>query len=95
MILVFGATGNVGGALVRQLLGTALGRDLRFEAVSNDVARKEMAESMPAEYVDAFFSFFVDGTVDETTVQPTVREVLSREPGSFAGWVAEHVDRFR
>ena len=39
-----------------------------------------MTESMPVEYVDAFFSFFVDGTIDETTVQPTVREVLGREP---------------
>ncbi|HZA78630.1 MAG TPA: NAD(P)H-binding protein [Acidimicrobiales bacterium] len=78
-----------------RILGAALGRDLRFEAVPNDVARKEMSDSMPAEYVDAFFSFFMDGTVDETTVQPTVREVLGREPRSFAEWVAEHRDRFR
>lgn len=78
-----------------RILGAALGRDLRFEAVPDDVARKEMTESMPAAYVDAFFSFFVDGTVDETTVWPTVREVLGREPRSFAGWVAEHIDRFR
>jgi uncharacterized protein YbjT (DUF2867 family) len=78
-----------------RLLGAALGRDLRFEAVPDDVARKEMSESMPAEYVDAFFSFFVDGTIDETSVLPTVREVLGREPRTFAAWVAEHADRFR
>jgi uncharacterized protein YbjT (DUF2867 family) len=78
-----------------RILATALGRDLQFEAVPNDAARKEMAESMPVEYVDAFFSFFVDGTIDETTVQPTVREVLGREPRSFAEWVATHQDRFR
>lgn len=78
-----------------RILGEILGRDLRFEAVPDDVARKEMSESMPAEYVDAFFSFFVDGTVDETTVQPTVREVLGREPRPFAQWVADHLDRFR
>jgi uncharacterized protein YbjT (DUF2867 family) len=78
-----------------RILAAALGRDLRFEAVPDDVARREMAESMPAEYVEAFFSFFVDGTVDETTVQPTVAEVLGREPRSFADWVAEHADRFR
>jgi uncharacterized protein YbjT (DUF2867 family) len=78
-----------------RILATALGRDLKFEAVPNDVARKEMTESMPVEYVDAFFSFFVDGTIDETTVQPTVREVLGREPRSFAEWVATHQERFR
>jgi uncharacterized protein YbjT (DUF2867 family) len=76
-------------------LGTALGRDLQFEAVPDDVARKEMTESMPVEYVDAFFSFFTDGTIDETTVQPTVREVLGREPRSFAEWVTTHQERFQ
>ncbi|MGH6691395.1 MAG: NAD(P)H-binding protein [Gammaproteobacteria bacterium] len=78
-----------------RILGTALVRDLRFESVPDDVARKEMAASMPAEYVDAFFSFFVEGTIDETTVQPTVHEVLGREPRSFTEWVGEHKDRFR
>jgi uncharacterized protein YbjT (DUF2867 family) len=78
-----------------RLLGEVLGRDLRFEAVPDDVARKEMGESMPAEYVDAFFSFFVDGTVDETTVHPTVREVLGREAHPFADWAAANAERFR
>jgi uncharacterized protein YbjT (DUF2867 family) len=78
-----------------RILAMALGRDLRFEAVPNDVARKEMIETMPVEYVDAFFSFFVDGTIDETTVQPTVREVLGHEPRSFGEWVATHRQRFR
>jgi uncharacterized protein YbjT (DUF2867 family) len=78
-----------------RILATALGRDLQFEAVPNDAARKGMTESMPVEYVDAFFSFFVDGTIDETTVQPTVHEVLGREARSFADWVATHQERFR
>jgi uncharacterized protein YbjT (DUF2867 family) len=78
-----------------RILGEALGRDLRFEAIPDDVARKEMSESMPAEYVDAFFSFFVDGTIDETTVHPTVREVLGREPRPFVEWVAANAGRFR
>jgi uncharacterized protein YbjT (DUF2867 family) len=78
-----------------RILATALGRDLQFEAVPNDAARKEMTESMPVEYVDAFFSFFVNGTIDETTVQPTVHEVLGREARSFADWVATHQERFR
>jgi uncharacterized protein YbjT (DUF2867 family) len=78
-----------------RILGAALGRELRFEAQTNEDARAEMSAAMPAEYVDAFFSFFVDGTIDETTVLPTVREVLDREPGSFASWAAANIDSFR
>jgi uncharacterized protein YbjT (DUF2867 family) len=78
-----------------RILASALGRELRFEAQSNEEARDEMSAEMPAEYVDAFFSFFVEGTVDETTVQPTVAEVLGRPPRSFEQWTAEHADAFR
>jgi hypothetical protein len=53
-----------------------------------------MSAAMPAEYVDAFFSFFVDGTIDETTVLPTVRDVLGREPRSFESWVADNTGLF-
>jgi uncharacterized protein YbjT (DUF2867 family) len=78
-----------------RILGAALGRELRFEAQSNGAARREMTAAMPAEYVDAFFSFFVDRTIDETTVLPTVRDVLGREPGTFERWAAANVEAFR
>jgi uncharacterized protein YbjT (DUF2867 family) len=77
------------------VLARVLGRELRFEAQSNEDARAEMSANMPAEYVDAFFSFFVDGTVDETTVLPTVREVTGRPPGSFEQWAVAHAGAFR
>jgi uncharacterized protein YbjT (DUF2867 family) len=78
-----------------RILAEALGRELRFEAQSNEEARAEMSAAMPAAYVDAFFSFFVDGTIDETTVLPTVREVLGREPRTFEHWAAANVESFR
>ena len=71
------------------------GRDLRFEAQTNEEARAEMEDQMPKEYVDAFFSFFVDGTVDETTVHPTVKQIIGREPRSFEEWAEAHADAFR
>jgi uncharacterized protein YbjT (DUF2867 family) len=76
------------------ILARALGRDLRFEGQSDEEARAEMSENMPTEYVDAFFRFFRDGEVDESTVLPTVNEVLGREPRSFEEWTAEHADAF-
>ena len=77
------------------ILGSVLGRDLRLEAQSDEDARAEMSASMPAEYVDAFFRFFVDGTLDESAVLPTVEEVLGRPPRTFRAWAEEHADAFR
>jgi uncharacterized protein YbjT (DUF2867 family) len=77
------------------ILARVLGRELRFEALSDDEARAEMSASMPAEYVDAFFSFFVDGTIDESQVLPTVEDVTGRPPRTFEQWAHAHADAFR
>jgi uncharacterized protein YbjT (DUF2867 family) len=76
------------------VLADVLGRDLRFEAQSNDEARAEMSAAMPADYVEAFFRFFVDGELDESEVLPTVEEVTGRPPRSFRDWVVAHRDAF-
>ena len=77
-----------------EILARVLQRPLRFEPLSDEQARAEMTAAMPAEYVDAFFSFFVDGKVDETTVHPTVQELLGRPPASFEQWARAHVGEF-
>jgi uncharacterized protein YbjT (DUF2867 family) len=77
------------------ILAKFSGRDLRFEAQSNEEARTEMEAAMPKEYVDAFFEFFVDGLIDETTVHPTVEQVTGREPCTFEEWAEEHAGAFR
>jgi uncharacterized protein YbjT (DUF2867 family) len=74
------------------ILAAVLGRDLRFEAQPDDEARAEMSAAMPAEYVDAFFRFFVDGDLDESAVVPTVQEVTGRPPGSYEAWARAHAD---
>jgi uncharacterized protein YbjT (DUF2867 family) len=78
-----------------RILGAALGRDLRLEALSDDEARAQMTAQMPVEYVDAFFDFYVDGALDESQVQPTVADVLGREPRMVEQWAAAHADAFR
>ena len=77
------------------ILSAAIGRELRFEALSDADARAKMSAEMPAEYVDAFFDFYVDGNLDESQVQPTVQEVLGRDPSSFEQWAAAHAGAFR
>ena len=77
------------------ILAKVLGRDLRFEAQSNDDARAEMSQTMPSEYVDAFFRFFVDGDLDESQVLPTVEEITGKRPRTFEQWAEAHADVFR
>jgi uncharacterized protein YbjT (DUF2867 family) len=69
-----------------RLLGEVLGRELRLDAQSNDQARAQMSGDMPQEYVDAFFNFYVDGTLDESQNRPTVKEILGRKPRTFEQW---------
>lgn len=77
------------------VLAKVLGRDLRFEGQSDADARAEMTATMPGEYVDAFFSFFADGKLDESKVLPTVQEVTGRQPRTFEQWARAHAGAFR
>jgi len=75
-------------------LAQVLGRDLRFEGLSDAEARAEMSAGMPTEYVDAFFSFFVDGKLDESQVLSTVQEITGKQPRTFEQWAVAHADAF-
>jgi uncharacterized protein YbjT (DUF2867 family) len=78
-----------------RILGEVLGRDLRFQGKPDAETRAEMNAAMPAKYVDAFFSFYVEGKLDESVVLPTVEEVCGRPPRTFAQWAAAHAEAFR
>jgi uncharacterized protein YbjT (DUF2867 family) len=77
------------------VLAGVLGRELRLLSQSDEEAGAEMSAVMPAEYVDAFFSFFADGALDESKVLPTVQEVTGRAPRTFEQWVIAHAGAFR
>jgi uncharacterized protein YbjT (DUF2867 family) len=78
-----------------RILAAALGRDLRAVGLTPEETRTELeASGMPKPYVDAFFSFFVDGTLDESVVLPTVEQVTGRPPRTFAQWARAHADAF-
>jgi uncharacterized protein YbjT (DUF2867 family) len=73
-----------------RILGAALGRNLKVVGLSDEETRAEMSRTTPPEYVDAFWSFYVDGTLDESVVTPTVAEVTGRPPHTFEQWAAAH-----
>jgi uncharacterized protein YbjT (DUF2867 family) len=77
-----------------RVLADVLGRDLRFEAQPDDEARQEMLRTTPAEYVDAFFDFYVAGSLDESEVKPTVYDVTGRPPRTFRQWATAHASAF-
>jgi len=77
-----------------RILGEVLGRDLRFEGQPDAEARAEMSAAMPAAYVDAFFDFYVTGTLDESRPRPDVTDVTGRPPRTFRQWAQAHADAF-
>lgn len=78
-----------------RILGNVLGRELTLHAQPDDEARAEMLTTTPPEYVDAFFKFYVEGTLDESPILPTVHELTGQEPRTFEQWAIEHADEFR
>ncbi|NRQ30241.1 NAD(P)H-binding protein [Nonomuraea sp. NN258] len=77
-----------------RILGRALGRELRFEALTDEEAWTRMSATTPIEYVRAFFSFYRDHTIDESTVHPTVEKLTGRPARTFAQWAGAHVSDF-
>ncbi len=77
-----------------RILGEVLGRELRFEGQPDDEARAEMSAAMPAAYVDAFFDFYVTGTLDESQPRPDVADVTGRPPRIFRQWAQAHASAF-
>jgi uncharacterized protein YbjT (DUF2867 family) len=76
------------------IVARVTGRPMRFEPQSHARARAEMAQTMPAPFVDAIFRFFADGEYDDGRVDPTLPRVLGRPAGILAAWAARHADRF-
>ncbi|WP_378737272.1 NAD(P)H-binding protein [Nocardia brasiliensis] len=69
-------------------------RPLVAEGLTTEETKAELAATMPQHYVDAFLSFFADGTLDEETLYPTVREVTGRAPRTFEQWARAHAAAF-
>jgi uncharacterized protein YbjT (DUF2867 family) len=75
-------------------LAAVLGRPLRYEPLSDEQARAEMAPDTPAPFIDAFFRFNSGGEYDDSPVLDTVEEMTGRPPRSFAQWARAHADAF-
>jgi uncharacterized protein YbjT (DUF2867 family) len=77
-----------------RILASVLGRPLRFAAQSNEAAYAQMTAKMPAEYVDAFFDFYVRGSLDDSVIYPAVAEITRQPPRTFRQWALAHAAAF-
>jgi hypothetical protein len=49
----------------------------------------------PVYHVDAFFSFFSEGNLDESDVLETVQQITGRKPRTFEQCAIAHAEAFR
>jgi uncharacterized protein YbjT (DUF2867 family) len=75
-------------------LAQVLRRPLRYQPLSDDQARAQMAADTPAELIDAFFRFFSAGEFDDSPVVDTVLRVTGRPPRTFGQWAETHYHLF-
>ncbi|MBV9180460.1 MAG: NAD(P)H-binding protein [Acidobacteria bacterium] len=78
-----------------RILANVLGRNLRFEGLTEEETKAELRKSNPEDFVEAFLRFFAEGEFDDSEVLPTVQEITGRAPRSFEDWARAHEQLFR
>ncbi len=69
------------------IVAEVLGRELRYEAISDDEARATLPGQVGQAYADAAFDIFRNHPQYESEIQPTVEQILGRPPGRLRGWL--------
>jgi uncharacterized protein YbjT (DUF2867 family) len=77
------------------VLADVLERPLRYEPLSDETAREQMAATTPAPFIDAFFRFYSDHEFDDSVVLDTVERITGRPPRTFDAWARAHAHAFR
>ncbi|MCD2194920.1 NAD(P)H-binding protein [Actinomycetospora endophytica] len=79
-----------------ELIGEALGEPIHVEEIDEHRAREKFGAAGDPATVDAILAFIARNRRDgESPATPVAREVLGREPLSFARWARDHVGDFR
>jgi uncharacterized protein YbjT (DUF2867 family) len=76
-----------------EIIGSALGRQLRYEEVSAEEARQ--ASGLPPFLLDPLFRSWSQHTGVPAEVTGTVEQVTGRPALCYEAWVADHLDLFR
>src|ERR1700736_176192 len=78
-----------------QIIGTVLGRPLRYLEVPPDVVRQRfIGLGLGAEFADAYTAMLAETLDKPALVTREVEKITGRPATSFAQWVADHRDLF-
>jgi uncharacterized protein YbjT (DUF2867 family) len=76
-------------------IGEAIGRPLRFQEISPEEARLELAAVMPPPVVGMLLNAFAAGIGQPAFVTSTVADVTGRPARTFRDWVIDNAAEFR
>jgi uncharacterized protein YbjT (DUF2867 family) len=78
-----------------QVIGAALGRDLRYVELPPDAVRERFAAiGFPAAFADAYIGLLEAGVGRPAPVTDEVQRILGRPATTFARWVGAHLALF-
>ncbi|MCW2947007.1 MAG: hypothetical protein JWR24_3724 [Actinoallomurus sp.] len=78
------------------IIGDAIGRSLRFEEMTPEVAREEMvAGHVPPAIADTLLGMFAAFEDRQADVSPDVETITGRPARTFAEWAADNAAAFR
>jgi uncharacterized protein YbjT (DUF2867 family) len=77
-----------------RLIGTAIGRPVRFEEVPDDVARRTILAGLPAAVADGILAAHAAFEANPEPVTDTVARLCGRPARSFGEWAAYHAADF-
>ena len=77
-----------------ELIGAAIGRDLRFEPITDEEARKELIAVMPPFVIERLLQIWRASVAKPALVTDTVKQVTGSDPITFQRWATDHSARF-
>lgn len=78
-----------------ELIGAAVGQELRIEELTETEARERFRQFAKPEYVDAILELIAAAVDGGSPASDTVQQVLGRPAVSFAQWARDHAADFR
>jgi uncharacterized protein YbjT (DUF2867 family) len=76
-------------------IGEAIGRPLRFEEISPEAARQQLAAFMPSFVIDFLFDNWARMVTEPAPVNRTVEEITGSRGRTFAEWAVDHASDFQ
>lgn len=77
-------------------IGAAIGRDLRWEEITEQEARESMAaQGWTQEFIDGGLAHWASTVTDPEPVTDTVERVTGRPARTFTEWATDRADSFR